>query len=392
MGRSLPILHERYGVTAQQGSWLPLPAIIMIALVLLLGATGTALSQVREWKLADPQLHARTTAALHRYFTYVKTDSLRLRYLRNNEPRMQYRLRARLGASDSLGQIISISIGQIILYPSTTIRIALGEDLYASLLLSRRNAASEERTVIEWDTFGHDNWEDGSRVIVSLDRLDWRFTESLGGFVAAGAPESNLPWWSDGTWRIGLTSAAWEIGAVLPFAGGSTSVGPLRARLLAPGFGAAAMVRTGPITGRVRFTAIGDMAFQAPHAGNAVYVHTLSGQVTYADVWETFLGTIRGDVGVGYEEFTRARLDEQRPVSDGEVRRLSPIADLTWISAQGNMRFSVGVADLAPHMGFSARLTHILWIEATLAAADALRARKPFEHSAYLFITPRIKF
>lgn len=364
----------------------------MAALLLLLLCGIPAGAQVREWKLANPALHSRTTAALHRYFTYVRPDSLRLRYIRNNEPGMQYRLRARLSAGDSLGQIISLSLGQIILYPSTTLRIALGEELYGSLLLSRRDPASEEREVIEWDNFGHDNWEDGSSVIASLDRIDWRFTESMGGFAGIGAPESNLPWWSDGSWRAGLTTPAWEIGVVLPFAAGATGVGPLRERLLGPGFGAAGMVRTGPVTGRARFTAIGEAAFQAPHTGNSVYVHTLSGQVTYAQVRETFLGTIRGDIGVSYEEFARVRRDNGSIASDGEVRRLSPILDLTWISAQGNIRFGLGFADLTPRMSFTARLNDLLWIEARMVSTDLFRSRRAFEHPTYLFITPRIKF
>jgi len=368
-----------------------MPRTLLIALALIVSLPPLLpAQQVREWKLTERALHSRTTAALSRYYMFVRADSLRLRYLRNNAPHMLYRLRARIGANDSLGQIISISLGQIILYPSTAIRIALGEELYAELVASRRTATGE-RTVIEWDNFGHDYWENGSSAIISLDRADWRISPLIGAFAQIGAPESNLDWWSDGTWRLGVNAPAWELSVLMPFGGGATGVGPLRARLLAPGYGAAAMVRAGPLTGRARFTGLGDAAFDAPSVTGAVYVHALSGQATYSDVRETPFGIIRSDIGAGYEEYTLISRTDGTIHADSVIGRFSPLVDLTWISAQGNMRGSIGWRDMSPRASFSIRLTELLWLEARLSGAGLFRDRTPFEHPAYLFITPRVR-
>jgi hypothetical protein len=368
----------------------------MIIALMLLGHAAMH-AQIREWRLTDRTLHTRTTLALQRYYMFARADSLRLRYLRNNAARNSYRLRARLGTNDSLGQLVSLSFGQITIFPASNIRIALGDDLYLALADSRVTGGADERTIVDGDNFGHDDWENERWAIVSLDRIDVRGGKQFGGFVAVGAPESNLSWWSDGTWRVGVATPGWEFAALLPLASGATPVGPLRSRLLAPGYGAAAMARisafTGQITGRVRFTSVGDPAFESTLIAPDYFVHTLSSQVTYSDFVESTLGIFRADIGAGYEEFAQVAAGDTGDVQTlGYLRRLSPLVDLTWTSAQQNLQAKIGYADLSPRFSIAARLTEHLWFEARLTAPGLFRETKRFEHPFYLFLTPRIKF
>lgn len=396
MGRPrFALLRQRADSAASRSTprcWIgPVVLLVLLIILFFLLPNDASAEQMREWKLADRTLHSRTTAALSRYYMFVRADSLRLRYLRSNAQQSLYKLRGRVGANDSLGQIVSIALGQLVLYPATAVRVALGEELYNALVASRMDAASEERMVIEWDNFGHEYWENGNTGVIALDRADWRITPMLGAFAQIGAPESNLHWWSDATWRFGLTAPTWELGVLMPFSGGVTGVGPLRRRLLSPGYGASAIVRAGSITGRARFTGLGTPAFESTPVADNIYVHTLSGQVTYSHIWETSLGTIRGDIGAGYEQFTRAHLADDIARADSTIDRFSPLADLTWISAQGNMRASIGWGDMTPRAMMGIRLTELLWLEARLAGPGVFRDRAPFEHPAYVFITPRVK-
>jgi hypothetical protein len=367
-----------------------------IALLLALGsaltllATRAAHAQAIEWKLVDPALQERTTGLLHRYYTIVRPDSLRLRYLRNNG-NLAYRIRARIGTGDSLGQILSISLGQLTLYSPSSVRIAVGDDMYEELLRSRNNPLSEEHEVVEGDEFGHDDWDHDYRVIAAIDRIDVHIGPALGAFVAAGAPESNLSWWTDGTLRVGANSPSWEVAALIPFAAGATSVGPVRERLLAPGYGATATAHVGSFTGRARFTTIDEPAFDATRVAPAIYVHTFSGELSWARGFETTIGSFRGDVGVGYEEFTQALLVGDSARTSGHVSRLSPVAQVTWVSAQRNLQAKLGLYDLALRGSFTARLTESLWVEVRAVSNDLFRPAKPFEHPFTLFITPRIK-
>ncbi|MDB5035505.1 MAG: hypothetical protein JWQ98_2746 [Chlorobi bacterium] len=349
-------------------------------------------AQTHEWKLVDRMLHDRTTMAIRRYYTFVKPDSLRLRYIRNNERGLAYRLRARSGDNDTLGQLLSITLGQLSLISTPSVRIAVGDDLYRALLLSRANPLAEEREIIDGDAFGHDDWSGDFKVIASIDRIDYRFWPGLAAFASIGAPESNLSWWNDATARIGVAAPGWEFGVIVPFASGGTSFGPWRERLLAPGYGAAGLVRAGPITGRARFTVLGAPAFNSLPVAPGVYVHTLSGAATYATSFETAIGSFREDIGIGYEEFTRGRMDGDMPRSEGYVRRISPIAEVTWTSAQRNLQGHIGVADLSLRGGFTARLTETLWVEARVVSNDILRDPKAFEHPFILFLTPMVKF
>ena len=124
----------------------------------------------------------------------------------------------------------------------------------------------------------------------------------------------------------------------------------------------------------------------------AIYVHTLSGELSWAKGLETTVGSFRGDIGIGYEEFTQALLTDDSARTSGHVARLSPVAQVTWVSAQRNLQAKLGLYDLALRGSFTARLTESLWVEVRAVSTDIFRPTKPFEHPFILFITPRIKF
>ena len=85
--------------------------------------------------------------------------------------------------------------------------------------------------------------------------------------------------------------------------------------------------------------------------------------------------------------------DSNGPRALDRIFRPSPIVDITWTSAQGNLQAKLGFADLTPRASFTARLNERLWLEARFTAAGlARRNDQRFEHPYYLFITPRIKF
>lgn len=359
---------------------------------LLVVASLTAHAEIREWRLADRLLQGRTTAALQRYYTFTKPDSLRLRYLRTNAGVLTYRFRAHLTNNDSLGQLLSVRLGQLMLSTTSTMRIALGDDLYEALLRSRLDAAAEERTVIEGDGNGHDDWERDYRLIAALDRVDVRITPGLRGFAALGARESNLYWWSDGTARVGISSPEWEFAVLLPLASGGVAIGPFRERRLAPAYGAAASARIGEFSARVRVAAAGDRALDSTLSPSPLFIHSLSAQASYTLLFSTGAGTFRGDLGIGYEEFDVVGSDRSLFQFAGEVRRLSPVIDIGWTNPEEYLHARIGMADLALRGSISARLSRSLWLELRAVSNDIFRDSKSFEHPFYLFITPRVKF
>lgn len=373
---------------------MPRPAgLRTIALALLLvPVLGTAVrAQLHEWRLGDRALHDRASAALERYYAVIRADSLRLRYIRSNAALLDYKLRGLPSANDARGQLVSISLGQLTLFPEANVRIALGDDLYNALLDTRTFSGLDEREIAN-DPFGHADWAGERRMIVALDRIDVRLTPTMGLVAALGAPESNLYWWTDGTARVGLTAPGWEIGALVPISGGLTPIGPFRERRLAPAWGASGTGTIGPITAHARFATASDVAFDAYSASLDRYVHTVSAQLRYRTSTETTIGTIEFGGGIGHEEFEQIERLGDSVRARGHVRRLSPIVDLTWTNAERTLRLGVTYVDLAPRLGFSARLTQTLAIEADLTCAGLFREQKPFEHPFYLFITPRVRF
>jgi hypothetical protein len=352
-----------------------------------------ASAQVQEWSLVEHTLEQRTTLALERYYTVVRPDSLRLRYIGKNAGQIPYVLRGHRTVADTLGQLLSIRLGQLTLATVTNLRIALGDDLYTDLLLSRHSVGVKVETIGAEDDFGYESWDNEYAWIIALDRFDYRFNRSLGLFAEAGAPESNLYFWNDGTFRIGLESPDWEFALLLPYGSGATPFGFLQERLLAPGFGAAGRARLANLTGRIRFATLSDAAFDSPRVAPRVYLHSLSSQLTWQGYLEGPFGLLRYDAGIGYEEFSAADRDTAgEAVAAGRVRRLSPVVDLAWIPPGGNVQLGAGVADIALRTSITARFTDWLWLEMRYVSNDLFRSTKPFEHASYLFITPRLKF
>ena len=364
------------------------------AIALLLITAATARAGVYEWNLVERGLERRTTTALTRYYTEVKPQSLWVRYIGQNAGRINYRLRGARTQADTIGQLLSISLGQFRIFSTSEIRIALGDDLYGELILSRNNPLAGAESVYTGDSFSHDDWSGNHTIFISpLERIDYRINPTLGGFVALGAPESNLSWWNDGTLRLGLATPQWEFAMLAPFGAGAIAVGPYRERLLAPGFGAAALVRLLGFTGRARFTVLSETAFRSPVVAPATYIHTLSLQGTYQWGRETGIGNMRLSVGAGYEEFAEVCRNLQgEPVQGERIRRASPVADLFWVAPNENIQFGLGLADIALRGSATVRLTNNLWFEVRAVSNDIFRKLQPFEHPFLLFLTPRLKF
>lgn len=362
-----------------------------LAAIFLMMGLGSASAQIREWTLVERGLQKRTTLALQRYYTIVQPDTIRLRYLRTNAGMMPYRLRGSRAIGDSVGQLLAISLGQLTLYSPSSLRIAFGEELYAALLGSRSDSGADDHSVFIGDGLWGDPLDD-HRIGIALDRVDYRFSRSLGVFAQIGSPESNFPWWEDGTARVGITSPTWEFAALLPFAAGADGVGPYRERLLAPAFGAAIRVTLGSIIARVRFTGVDDASFDAPRNTEDLFVHTLASQASYQLPIGTRLGSFLLSGGIDYEEFAGiTRAADGTPQQTRRIRRLSPLADVVWNDQEGNIRASIGVANLALRGSLLLRLTDALAIELRAVDNDLFRTIKPFEHPFLLFFTPQIR-
>ncbi len=354
---------------------------------------GTLSAEIQEWVLADPVLEHRTTSALLRYYSIVEPDSIQVRYVRRYAGRIPYHLRAVRSENDTLGQLLSITLGQLKLFSTNALRVACGEDLHTSLLLSRNDPRSESRSVFAGDSFGHNDWVNGQLGIASLDRIDIGISQDLRAFAALGAPESNLYFWTDGTARFGLTTPEWEMAVLVPVGFGSTGAGPYRSRLLAPGFGVAANVHFENMIGRMRFTGLSEATLEAPQAATDLFVHTFSTQLLYRFQVASPFGIVGFDAGGGYEQFTSVRSNaNDDPISNGTIRRLSPVVDISLITPDHNWKASLGVADIALRGSLAARINRNLWVEFRAVSTDIFRTPQPFEHPFQLFLTPTIKF
>jgi hypothetical protein len=305
---------------------------------------------------------------------------------------MPYHLRGIRNGRDSAGQLLSVSLGQLTLYSVTNLRVAFGDDLYEALLGSRTDSAADEHLIYA----GEGIWEDPideHRFGIALDRLDYRINRTLGLFAQVGSPESNLPWWTDGTARVGVTSSTWEFAALLPLGAGATGVGPYRARLLAPGFGATLRLRLANVVARIRVAGVGDPSFDAPRTTDDLFVHTLASQAAYQQPISTDFGPFLLSGGIDYEEFAGVVRDaDGHPAQTRRIRRLSPLVDLAWSDLEGNVRASLGVANLGLRGSFRLRLTDLLALELSAVDNDLFRSIKPFEHPFLIFFTPQIRF
>lgn len=366
-----------------------------VLFALLMSGAGfvNAHAAIIEWTLVNPILAQRTTTSLTRYYTEVKPQKTWVRYITRSSSRAEFRLRSVTTQNDTLGQLISLTLGQFRISSTNELRIALGDDLYAALLLSRNDPMAVKEALFIGDQFTHDDWISNATGMLSLDRFDYRVAPSLGMFIGLGAPESNQSWWNDGSLRLGIASPEWEFAILAPFASGGTAVGPLRERRVAPGWGAAGTVRLQNFTGRARFTGLSDAALNSTQTIAPSYVHSLSLQGSFGFPFETPLGQMRLSGGAGYEEYAEVCSDQSNQAIQGErVRRLSPITDLDWVLPNENLRFSVGVADLSLRGSFTARLTNSFYFQVRAVSNSTFRKPEPFEHPFTLFLTPTIKW
>lgn len=352
--------------------------LVVTALIVLAAATTTA--QVREWNLSNPNLVERTTALLVRYYSVTRPDSVRLRYIRSWSESIPFRLRGRLAGPDSVAAILSISLGQLTIFPTDNIRIAVGEDLYSELLASGSNTVSggiEFLDVEDWSS---------RTASISLERIEMAATPDIRGLVAFGAPESHLPWWTDGTLRFGVAGNEWEFSALVPLAAGATSIGPLRERRLLPSYGASGRIRAGHFDLWARTTRRLD--FDPADSGR--FYHSVGGGGSYGAAIASRHGILQARFGIQIEEFKPMTLDSIRPASDDVIRRFSPTLHVTWGDFSGIARVSAAWEDYSLAVATSIRLTTTLWIDLRCVAIDLLREPESFEHPFYLFLTPRI--
>lgn len=370
---------------------------ISFTLLLLMVAGGwgsrAVAADVREWSLASVELHARTTSALLRYYSVIRGDSLQVRYIRQNTERFPYKIRAQVTDNDSLGRMLMISLGQIRFFSTENIRVALGDDLYDEVLKSRFAPGTVSTGIDLGDSFDHTDWTGDHHVTWSVwERLDVRIDPEINLFVGLGAPESNQNFWNDGTGRVGVAAPGWEFAALFPFASGTTGVGPLRPRLLAPGFGATGSLRYEGLEARLRFTGFQDVAEESTRKLDRLFVHSFSGELSGHLDLSPSIGMIRLTGGVSYEEFTELERRNDELVPDGQVRRLSPVIGVRYTTPDENIRLSTELYDIALRGEVSIRLTSALWFELRAVSNELLRDPKPFEHPFALFFTPMLKF
>ena len=369
---------------------------ILIALSFQLLLTLAAFGDVIEWELQHDGLALRTSSALLRYYDVIRGDSASVRYLMSTPPSSRIVLRAQITPNDDVGRLLMIRYGQLQLYATEDIRIALGEDLYNSLLDTRGDPGAGTVPLSLGDRFGHDDWIGDHRVVWSLfDRIDLRLSDRTNLYVAIGAPESGRDFWSDGTGRIGLAHPAGELAVLVPFSGGSVGLGDWFAgRRLSPGIGASVRVNAGAASGRVRYTVPFEGTINATRAIDDAWIATMSCAIEY-DLLELDLGLgllgIRP--GLSFEEVTRV-FDEGggELIRNGYMRRLAPGGVVSVESPDETVRLEFGLYNLALRATATARLSSAVWFEVRMSHNDLFRQSDPFEAPVTLFMTPRFKF
>ncbi len=351
-------------------------------------ATALQASVVREWIVESQELQSRTTSALLRYYTVIEENNLQVRYVQKNATRFPYKVRAQITDNDSLGSMLLLSIGQLRLFRTENLRIALGDDLYEDLLRSRYHTGTNSRLVNLGDSFDHNDWQGNHRFVWSLwERLDVRIAPELNAFVGLGAPESNQNFWSDGTGRVGVAALGWEFALLFPFSSGSTGLGLLRPRLLAPGFGATGTITYAGLTARLRFTGLQDIAQESTRKLDRLFVHSVSSELTWDVPITTSAGSFELSGGMSYEEFTELKVADDLLAPDGQVRRLSPVLGVRYTTNDENLRLETEMYDFALRGKIGVRLTRNLWIELRAVSNEIFREDKAFEHPSTLFFT-----
>lgn len=363
---------------------------MLVAIVAL--ATNARAADVVEWQIDDPTLTAQTTSLLIRYFTVIRADSTMVRYLRARGDEHRYTIRARYTDTRDAGEIILITSGQLQLYSPENVRIALGEELYATLLGTRRLATTTTTSIDLGDSFGHTDWIGDHRVVVSLlERIDLRADRDLNLYVAIGAPESNQSFWSDGSLRIGAATPTLECDLILPFSSGSIGSGPITSRRVAPGIGGSAKLSIGSVHARLRFTEPVDATLTSTRSIPRAFIHSLSSELSWTEEILLDAGSVAVTGGFCAEEYSEVKRVDGGIITDGAIRRLSPVASVRYTGVDEVLRLELGTYDQALRGIATVRLSKSLWFEVRAVATGLFRQTSPFEHPFSLFLTPRFK-
>ncbi len=371
------------------------PVRLFLSLLSLFVISSLTLpAEVVEWELRHEGLAARTSNALLRYYTVVRGDSASTRYLTSGTTAAVY-LRAQVTQNDPVGRLLMIRYGQLQLFATEDIRIALGEELYNSLLATRSDPDAGTVPLSLGDRYGHNDWIGNHTVVWSLfDRIDVRISERMNVFAALGAPESGRDFWSDGTGRVGIAHPAGELALLFPYSGGSVGLGDwFTGRILSPGIGASLQINAGDVHGRIRYTVPFEGTINATRAVDDAWVPTLSCAVAW-DLFEfDWIGLWRLQPGLSFEEVTRIFDGGGRGlIRSGYNRRLAPGGSVSIDSPDQTLRLDLGVYNLSLRAVATARLSAGIWFEVRMSHNDLLRAADPFEAPVTLFMTPRFKF
>ncbi len=367
---------------------------VLSMLVRLFSPLNLQAMVIYEWTVGSETLESRTTTSLLRYYSVVEVDSLKVRYIRQKSGHSLYRIRAQFpDNSVNTGRILFLSLGQLQVFPTDVIRVALGENLYQELLRSRDEMANYSTRIDLGTSFDHHDWTGNHSITWSIwDRFDISIGEELNGFVALGAPESNLDFWADGTGRLGIASPLLEFAFLFPFSSGSVAIGPLPERLLVPAYGASALLRYNQWTGRIRFSDATEETINSTQSTNRSFVHSLSSALLGEKEFLTEIGNFSLTAGVGLEEFTELKRVNGALEHAGYVHRISPVIRIAYTTADENLRLSTGINDLALRSSITIRFSSTIWFEARAVNTNIFRNHKVFEHPFSLFLTPRIKF
>ena len=369
--------------------------VFLLACTIGMAAAHRAVGAVFEWEITDQTIVEEVSTTLERYYRIIRTDSAAVRYITSSAGSLPVVVRARDVDSREEPEIVMVRYGQLQLFESDDIRIALGEGLYDRLRQSRRDGTSTRGVVLLGDPHGHADWQTDNRVVFTLlERIDVRIAERLNLFAQIGAPESSRDFWADGTARLGLAGTAGEAALLLPFSGGSVAFGPIPERRLSPGIGAYARLRSHPFDLSARFS--------LPYAGTLTSTRTIDGAyvprlsiAAGADLarFSGSYGDLSIKAGLTLDEFARViDRDLSDVVTAGAIRRLAPLVEVTSESPDNTLLLTVGTRNFALRAVSSLRISRSIWLDLRVTRFGLLTDLEPFDSELSLFFSPRIKF
>lgn len=378
--------------TSLPSRWLLSGAIFFLTIAVI---TSDLSADVLEWEISNPETIASVEGALTRFFRVVRKDSTAVRYLESASIQLPLHVRARTPGFDEEYEVIMVRYGQLQLFESAEIQIALGDVLYRRIVASRSDVLSDRPVINLGDQHGHNDWQNDNTITLSLfERLDVRIADRLNIFLQLGAPESNRDFWSDGTARIGLAGPVGELAFLLPYSGGSKDFGPVPGRLLSPGIGAFARIRSHPVELSARFTLPFTGSLSSTRPIDEVYVPLISTTAALeAGRFTGVFGTISINVGLSFEDVVKViDSDGSMVVRAGSFRRLGPVVELVSETPNETILLSVGTRLLALRATASIRVTSSIWFDFRLTKNGLVQDLTPYESEFAFFFTPRIRF